>query len=108
MANRDFVDGEVAALFASLPSASVVDRLTTAQTAFGSVNSVHDLIEHPQLQTRRMPVGTHEVEIPATPWGQEWDGASYPPVPALDQHGAALREEFAVQMSERVGVLQDS
>ena len=108
VANREFVDGEVAALFASLPSASVVDRLTTAQTAFGSVNSVHDLIEHPQLQTRRMPVGTHEVEIPATPWGQEWDGASYPPVPALDQHGAALREEFAVQMSERVGVLQDS
>ena len=108
VANRDFVDGEVAALFASLPSAAVVDRLTTAQTAFGSVNSVHDLIEHPQLRTRRMPVGTHEVEIPATPWVQEWDGASYPPVPALDQHGAALREEFGVQVDEPLSVLQDS
>ena len=107
VANRDFVDGEVAALFASLPSAAVVDRLTTAQTAFGSVNSVHDLIEHPQLRTRRMPVGPHEVQIPANPWGQEWDGASYPPVPALDQHGAALREEFGLRLGEPLSVLQD-
>lgn len=54
--HRDLVDGTVAEVFASLPSATVIDRLTAAQTAFGSVNSVHDLIEHPQLRTRRMVV----------------------------------------------------
>ena len=95
VAHRDFVDGEVAALFASLPSAAVVERLFSAQTAYASVNAVEDLVQHPQLRTRRMRVGAHEVQIPATPWGQEWDGASYPPAPALDEHGAALRAEFA-------------
>ncbi|MFM8768738.1 MAG: CaiB/BaiF CoA transferase family protein, partial [Rubrivivax sp.] len=35
VAHRDFVDGAVAQTFASLPSATVIDRLTAAQTAFG-------------------------------------------------------------------------
>ncbi len=56
VANRPWLDGKVAAVFASLPSAEVVDRLTTAQTAYGNVNGVHDLIAHPQLRTRPMAV----------------------------------------------------
>ncbi len=94
VANREWVDGKVAEVFGSLPSAAVIDRLTDAQTAFGNVNSVHDLIEHPQLRTRRMPVGNRTVEVPEAPWAAPWDDATFPPVPALDQHGAALRAEF--------------
>ena len=94
VAHRDFVDGTVADVFARLPHAEAVDRLTEAQTAFGSVNGVHDLIEHPQLRTRPMPVQGHEVEIPAAPWGVEWAPDRYPPAPDLDAHGAAIRAEF--------------
>lgn len=94
VANRDFVDGVVAEVFASLPGAAMVDRLTEAQTAFGNVNSVHDLIEHPQLRTRRMPVNGRAVEVPASPWGVEWEAESFPEAPALDAHGAAIRAEF--------------
>jgi crotonobetainyl-CoA:carnitine CoA-transferase CaiB-like acyl-CoA transferase len=94
VANRDFVDGAVAEVFASLPSGAVVDRLTEAQTAFGSVNSVHDLIEHPQLRTRRMQVRGKPVDVPAPPWGMDWDGDTFEEAPALDADGAAIRAEF--------------
>jgi len=95
VANRTWLDDKVAAAFASLSSADLIDRLTAAQTAYGNVNGVHDLIAHPQFRTRRMPIGEKSVEVPALPWITEWDAAQFPPAPSIDQHGAALREEFA-------------
>ena len=77
VAHRDFVDGVVAEVFGSEASGAIVDRLTEAQTAFGNVNSVYDLIEHPQLRTRRMNVHGRSVEVPASPWGVEWEGAEF-------------------------------
>ncbi len=94
VANRAWVDGKVAEVFGQLKSAAVIDRLTEAQTAFGNLNSVHDLIQHPQLRTRRMPVGGRMVEVPATPWSVEWDGDTYPAAPGLNEHDRAIRSEF--------------
>lgn len=93
--HREFIDGLVAEIFAGLGSGEVIDRLTAAQTAYGNVNSVYDLIEHPQLRTRAMPVGKQLVRLPALPWQVEWEDADYPPAPRIDEHGAALRAEFA-------------
>ncbi len=95
VANRAWVDGRVAEVFAAHTGSEMIDRLTEAQTAYGSVNSLADLIEHPQLRTRRMPVGAREVELPAPPWQAEWDRDTFEPAPAIDQQGAALRAEFA-------------
>jgi itaconate CoA-transferase len=97
--HRDWVDGQVAAVFNQLSSAEVMDRLTTAQTAYGKLNSVHDLIEHPQLRTQRMAVGGRMVELPASPWQLEWEQKGFAPTPRLDEHGAALREEFALAVN---------
>lgn len=94
VANRPFVDGTVAEVFASLPSAAVIDRLVEAQTAFANVNSVHDLIDHSQLRTRPMPVHGRTVEVPASPWSVEWESTRFPEAPGLDAHGAAIRAEF--------------
>lgn len=94
VAHREFVDGVVAEVFASLPSATLVDRLAEAQTAFANVNSVHDLIEHPQLRTRPMAVNGRSVEMPAAPWGVEWEPAEFAEAPGLDAHGRAIRAEF--------------
>ena len=99
VAHRDWVDGTVARVFGGLPSGTVIERLTQAQTAFGNINSVHDLIAHPQLRTRRMPVGERTVEMPASPWAVEWDAETFAPAPALDQHAKAIRAEFAAQVS---------
>ena len=97
--NREWLDGKVAAVFAACTSAQMIDRLTDAQTAYGSVNSLNDLIEHPQLRTRRMPVGLRSVEVPAIPWASEWDAETYRAAPAVDEHGAAIRAEFAAAAS---------
>jgi hypothetical protein len=37
------------------------------------------------------------VEVPAAPWGTEWDGDTFAAAPELDAHGAAIRAEFAPQ-----------
>ena len=92
--HREWLDAKVAAVFAAHTSAEMMDRLTDAQTAYGSVNSLADLIEHPQLRTRRMPVGPRSVEMPATPWASEWDRESFPPAPRIDEHGVSIRHEF--------------
>ena len=94
-ANRAFVDGLVSEVFGSLGCGEVIDRLTSAQTAYGNVNSVYDLIQHPQLRTRAMSVGTTQVQVPASPWQVEWEDNRFPPVPRIDEHGPALRDEFA-------------
>ncbi len=97
--HRGFVDDLVAEVFGELPSGEMIDRLMQAQTAFGSVNSVHDLIQHPQLRTRRMPVGDRVVEIPAAPWAVDWEPDMFAPAPALDQHGQAIRDEFEAEFA---------
>ncbi len=99
VANREWLDAQVAAVFAAHTSAQMIDRLTAAQTAYGSVNSLNDLIEHPQLRTRPMPVGTRTVEMPASPWASEWDRESFAAAPGIDEQGAAIRAEFAAVAS---------
>jgi itaconate CoA-transferase len=98
--NREWLDGKVAAVFAAHTSAEMIDRLTDAQTAYGNVNSLGDLIEHPQLRTRRMPVGPRSVEVPAIPWSSEWDCESFAPAPRVDEQGAAIRAEFGAAVAE--------
>lgn len=93
-ANREWVDAKVSEVFGALTSAAVIDRLIAAQTAYGSVNSVHDLIEHPQLRTRKMPVADRLAEIPALPWVSEWDPECFAAAPTLNEHGNAIRAEF--------------
>ena len=84
----------VAEVFGGQTAATMVDRLTAAQTAFGNVNSVYELIDHPQLRTRRMTVGGRSVEVPASPWGVEWETEEFAAAPALDAQGSAIRTEF--------------
>ena len=85
--NRTVLDEAVQAVFGRLTYAEAVDRLTEAQTAYGAINSVHDLINHPQLRTREMKVGGRSVQVPASPFVTEWDDPAFRPVPAINEHG---------------------
>ena len=69
-----------------LTYAEVVDRLTEAQTAYGAIYSVHDMISHPQLRTREMKVGGRSVQVSASPFATEWDDLTFRPVPSINQH----------------------
>jgi crotonobetainyl-CoA:carnitine CoA-transferase CaiB-like acyl-CoA transferase len=92
--NREFVDAAVSETFNALASQTIIERLKKAQTAFGRVNSVEDLINHPQLRTRTMVVNSTAVEVPALGWSVEWESGTYPSAPLIDEHGKALRDEF--------------
>jgi len=92
--NREFVDTVVSKTFKAQTSQTMIERLKEAQTAFGRVNSVDDLINHPQLRTRTMIVNGEAVEVPALGWSVEWESDTYPSAPSIDEHGQALRREF--------------
>ena len=85
--NRTVLDETVQAVFGRLTYAQAVDRLTEAQTAYGAINSVHDLINHPQLRTREMKVGGRVVLVPASPFVTEWDDPDFSPLPGINEHG---------------------
>ena len=84
--NRAVLDEAVQAVFGRLTYAEAVGRLTEAQTAYGAINSVHDLISHPQLRTREMKVGDQTVQVPASPFVTEWDDPTFNPIPAINEH----------------------
>jgi crotonobetainyl-CoA:carnitine CoA-transferase CaiB-like acyl-CoA transferase len=85
--NRTVLDEAVQTVFSRLTYAEAVDRLTKAQTAYGAINSVHDLISHSQLRTREMTVGGQPVQVPASAYVTEWDDPVFRPVPNINQHG---------------------
>jgi crotonobetainyl-CoA:carnitine CoA-transferase CaiB-like acyl-CoA transferase len=85
--HRDALETEVQQIFDQLTYPEAIDRLTEAQTAYGAINSVHDLIAHSQLRTRRMTVHGRTVEVPALPYVTEWEERDFPPAPGLDEHG---------------------
>lgn len=94
VANRDWVDGLVSEVFRSLSLSELLDRLTSAQTAYAKINSVVDLINHPQLRTTSMNVQRRRVELPTLPWGVAWNPGKFAEAPDLNAHGEALWAEF--------------
>ena len=84
--HRAEVDAAIQAVFGRLTHGQATDRLTEAQTAYGAINSVHDLIAHPQLRTKPMTVHGRRVEVPAAPYRTDWDDEAYGPVPGIGEH----------------------
>ena len=85
--HREDIEEMIQALIGRLTYGQVADRLTEAQTPFGSINSVLDLIHHPQLRTRQVQVRGRMVEMPApaciAPWQKD---IHLRPAPSVDEH----------------------
>ena len=95
--HREFVDGLVSDVIKKLPTNILLDRLTEAQTAYGQINSVYDLIEHPQLKTVPMSVRGRRVDVPASPWAVPWSDPEFRPAPELNDREHQIRQEFSVE-----------
>ena len=96
VANRPEVDALVAHAFAGLVRDEAARRLRAAGTAFGFVNGVSDLAHHMAL--RRVTVDTERGPASMVAPPAICDGVRAPalgPVPAIGQHSAAIRAEFA-------------
>lgn len=94
VAHRDAVDGAVASALARLDRRQAAEKLKAAEIAFGFLNEVKDLAVHPQLRTEPVQTPMGEVEVIERPARLASGSPSLRPVPAVDQHGAAIREEF--------------
>jgi crotonobetainyl-CoA:carnitine CoA-transferase CaiB-like acyl-CoA transferase len=93
--NRSALDDEIGAVFTSLKREQLVKRLRAGGIAYGRVNAVSDLSRHEQLRRISAHSPTGAISLPAPPvrWcDDEPKGRS---IPALNEHGSAIRNEFA-------------
>jgi itaconate CoA-transferase len=92
---RGDTDGRVAAVFGALDADTLEQKLAAADIAFARVNGPAELARHPHL--RRITIGTPSGPI-SYPGPAEQHAAAarrYGPVPALGEHTAKVRAEFA-------------
>ena len=94
--NRQIVDQITSDAIARYTAEVISNRLLAADIAFARVNDMHGLIAHPQLSTSIVttPSGA-DIALPAP--AAKFNGLrrmERATMPALNQHGAALRAEF--------------
>lgn len=91
--HRDELDHEIVPFFAKLTVAQAIERLERAQLAWSRVSTVADLSKHPALRRARCESPGGDFDVAAPPLHPDLAQAK---VPALNEHGEAIRKEFAV------------
>lgn len=93
--NRAVLNAEIGGVFTSAPAADIAERLSAADIAYGMLNDMAGLAEHPQLRRRpvTLPDGqTLDLIAPPPYWeGQDTEFAA---IPGVGAHTCALRDEF--------------
>ena len=94
VANRPVMNEVIEAVFGRYARPVLEEKLRQSAIAFGSVNSVPDFSNHPQLRRRPMVVNGETAELVASPIITELDDAEFRPAPEIGQHTAQIRAEF--------------
>jgi len=94
VANRSGIDGLIIAAFKSHDLNSLSEVLRQAGIAFGRLNQVSDLADHPQLRQVSVATPGGAVDLVAPPAQFAGDNGALGPVPALGEHTEAVRAEF--------------
>ncbi|MEM7345560.1 MAG: CaiB/BaiF CoA-transferase family protein, partial [Chloroflexota bacterium] len=95
VANRPEINEAINESFGKYSRSDLAIKLRESGIAYGSVNSVADLSTHPQLRRWPMPTGDETADLIAPPIITEYDTNEFPPAPALGEHTAKVRAEFA-------------
>ncbi len=95
MENRNAVDGFVADAFAGHEREAMIEKLQQAKIAFGRLSDLNDFVAHPQNNWVTVQAGDDEIDILSPAAIVDGKMPGFNPVPELDQHGAALRQEFS-------------
>ncbi len=93
--NRSDLESRINAVFRLRSKSEMAKVLHRAGIAFGVLNDIDGLIQHPQLRTITYATAEGEVTViapPAVIVGQE---EVYRPVPSAGEHSASIRAEFA-------------
>ncbi len=97
VANRVGVDALIAGRFADMTREQAREGLLAANTAFGFVNDVAALAQHKALRRTEVMTPNGPVRLASPPvWAKDRDDR-LGPVPAIGEHSAAIRAEFATE-----------
>ena len=100
--NRKQMDSKILGITTSLSRDELIQRLQDADIAYGSVNSLEDLSNHPALK-RRSGISScgEKIKFPARPIHRtsssdnyNHNGADSKHIPTIGQHNEAIRKEF--------------
>jgi itaconate CoA-transferase len=98
VANRAQLHAEIEAVLAAYPAEKVLELLDAAQIANGRMNTVVDLLGHPQLAHRWGQVDSPVGPLPALPSPISLGGVApaLGAIPALGEHTEAVLAEFGL------------
>lgn len=93
--NRAVLDKEINQRFSVYTQQQLAQRLDSADIAYGRLNDLQAVLQHPQL--RQLSVDSPSGELTLIASGVQFGEDPTPslPVPATGEHSAALRKEFA-------------
>ncbi len=97
VANRPVVDARVAAAIGAMTREEAAARFRAAGTAYGFVNGVAELAAHPALRRISIETPNGPASIVAPPALRDRVPPALGAVPAVGQHDAEIRREFAGQ-----------
>jgi crotonobetainyl-CoA:carnitine CoA-transferase CaiB-like acyl-CoA transferase len=95
VAHRAQLGAIIDACFAGLQMADLIARLDAAKVAFGAVNSVLDFARHPHLRRVTVDSPSGPIALPAPPVIRPGRDRALGPIPAIGEHSARIRAEFA-------------
>lgn len=100
VANRNVLDAIIAEFFSARTRGVLERLLADASIAFGAVNSVARFAHHPQLRRAQVTLQdgqSAELVAPAVKHSFDDPHPSFGKVPAIGEHDALIRREFAAQ-----------
>ncbi|WP_071675319.1 CaiB/BaiF CoA transferase family protein [Nioella nitratireducens] len=92
--NKPALEALIKTVFASHDRVEMLKRLDAAGIAFGAVNDVASLSDHPQLDRSVISTPSGEINVPAPPIRRSAGETTLGPCPAFDADGKAIRAEF--------------
>jgi crotonobetainyl-CoA:carnitine CoA-transferase CaiB-like acyl-CoA transferase len=95
VANRPVVDAHIATIFARMTRDQAAAKLRAANTAYGFVNDVAAFSHHPALRRVTVDTPNGPVSLAAPPVLSSDGPRPLGRVPAVGEHSAAIRAEFA-------------
>ncbi len=95
VANREALHSDLDQIFKIMSREEAADKLLNARIAFGSLNSVADLSNHPQLERTEVDSPAGPVRLVSSPIAFKDRVENYGAIPDLGEHNTKLREEFS-------------
>ena len=92
--NRDALDSIIEKCFADFDVTELSDTLFKSKIAFGRLNEVSDLVDHPQLRSVDVDTVSGLISLVPAPARFESDTSELQRVPALGEHTKLVKKEF--------------